>query len=382
MSVIRIEALVPSSGAVPSNGYDAVSQAAYTEWRVGDEARFSLEVPDGYLSGQDFFVRLHESTPSISGRHKWQVKTLLLRPGLNVTDQQSLVEIFGRQLTSVSTPDQLTVRTFAVTGASAHGKVGNGTIQPGDVLVVTLKRVSVASGEDPNPVKVFSISVSVALDIARVSECSGRVGNIVDTVRDLFNDSTGGFLEDELILRAINRCQEDLAKENYWRRETWIPAASGVSETDLLAAIPRFQDLHQVHFSGCKTPMTPLGSFRDYQELKIGSSGLGTPRYYVVQNSVLHVWPAPAADADNGFCVYHSFLPDDLTCSPVNPNPALPLAHDMLFVYFALKQAFLRDRHAPGADGKFAEYSQLYEMERQRLLGEADPPGLELRPSR
>lgn len=382
MSLIRIEVLVPSSGAVPSNGYDDVSQAAYTEWEVGDEARFSLEVPDGYLSGQDFFVGLQESTPSVSGRHKWLVRTLLLRPGVNVTDQQSLLESFGYEFTSVSTPDQLTVRTFAVTGASAHGKVGNGTIQAGDVLVVTLKRVAVASGEDPNPIKVFSISVSVAVDIARASQCGGRVGKIIDTVRDLFNESTGGFLEDEFILRAVNRCQEDLAKEDYWRKETWVPAISGVAETDLLAAIPRFQDLHQVSFGDCRTPMTLLGSFREYQELKTRSGGLGTPRYYVVQNSVLQVWPAPSTDSANGFCVYHSFLPDDLTCSAENPNPALPVAHDMLFVYFALKQAFLRDRHAPGADGKFAEYSRLYEMERQRLLGQSDPPGLELRPSR
>jgi hypothetical protein len=72
-------------------------------------------------------------------------------------------------------------------------------------------------------------------------------------------------------------------------------------------------------------------------------------------------------------------MPEELTCSSVNPNPSIPRAHDMIFVYFTLKQAFLRDRHAPGADVKFQEYLRLYEMEKQRLLGEGDPPLLALR---
>jgi hypothetical protein len=54
----------------------------------------------------------------------------------------------------------------------------------------------------------------------------------------------------------------------------------------------------------------------------------------------------------------------------------------MLFVYFVLKQAFLRDRHAPGAEIKFQEYSQLYEQAKQNLLGEKDPPKMALRPYR
>jgi hypothetical protein len=93
----------------------------------------------------------------------------------------------------------------------------------------------------------------------------------------------------------------------------------------------------------------------------------------------MYVWPPPDVDLQSGYCLYHSYLPDELTCSSANPNPPLPKAHDMVFVYFTLKQAFLRDRHAPGADTKFNEYSRLYEQEKQNLLGEADPPGMSLR---
>jgi len=211
---------------------------------------------------------------------------------------------------------------------------------------------------------------------------SGRVDRIIDTVRDLFNESAAGFLPDEFILRSMNRCQEDLAMENYWRDETWIQAEQGVNRIDLLTAIPRFQDLHQVRFTGCAVPMTPLDNFKDYQDLAASPVPTGTPQYYVVQNNTLYVWPAPAFSAESGFCVYHSYLPEDLTCSAESPDPRVPRAHDMVYVYFVLKLAFLRDRHAPGADAKFAEYSRLYEMQKQSLLGQGDPPRLAVRPSR
>jgi hypothetical protein len=211
---------------------------------------------------------------------------------------------------------------------------------------------------------------------------SERVDRIMDTVRDLFNEGSSGFLTDEFILRAMNRCQEDLAKENYWRDEAWIPAEQGVYRIDLLGTIPRFQDLHQVRFFGCSVPMVPLDSFSDYQDLATGSASSGTPQYYVVQNNSLYVWPAPASSVEAGFCIYHSCLPQVLTRSAESPDPPVPQAHDILYAYYVLKMAFLRDRHAPGADAKFAEYSRLYEMEKLVLLGEGDPPRLAVRPSR
>ena len=42
-------------------------------------------------------------------------------------------------------------------------------------------------------------------------------------------------------------------------------------------------------------------------------------------------------------------------------------------------RAFLRDRNAPGADLKFREYSQLYEIEKKRLLESAQPASVKLR---
>ncbi len=80
--------------------------------------------------------------------------------------------------------------------------------------------------------------------------------------------------------------------------------------------------------------------------------------------------------------MYHSYLPADLGCSLADANPPVPQAHDMVFAYFVLKQAFLRDRHAPGADGKFQEYSVLYDRAKRALLGQGEAPLLSLRPHR
>jgi hypothetical protein len=216
-------------------------------------------------------------------------------------------------------------------------------------------------------------------DDTRVSDCQGRVGAIIDTARDLFNEAAAGFLTDAFILRNINRCQQDIAQEDYWRRETLIPSVRGSNEISLLTLIPQYQHVHQLHFAGSRDPMTPLGSFEEYLELKSDSNTPGTPQYYVLQNNTLFVCPPPDGDSESGFRLYHSYLPDDLTCSALNPDPPIPKAHDIVFVYFVLKQAFLRDRHAPGADTKFQEYTALYEREKQKLLAAGNPPGLALR---
>jgi hypothetical protein len=379
MTEIPIQTLLPSSGAVPLNAYDPQSRAGYTAWDLDDEARFSIVVPNDYHIGSDFYLRLHESSNASSASHRWQVTTLLLRPGIHNTDELTKVETHIQEFESSSRADRLTLRTFAVTGSGAAGCVSDAPIQATDILAITMKRIAASTNEDPNPIRLFDVSLETATSETALSQCAGRVGTIVDSVRDLFNEATGGFLSDDLILRSINRCQQELAQENYWRREAWVRAASGVSEVELLSALPDYQDIHQAHFSGCDHPMAALPGFREYQELKTGALAPGVPEYYLIQNNKMYVWPPPQSDLSSGYRIYHSYMPEELTCSSVNPNPSIPRAHDMIFVYFTLKQAFLRDRHAPGADVKFQEYLRLYEMEKQRLLGEGDPPLLALR---
>jgi hypothetical protein len=382
MSLIPIDSLIPTSGAVPAEGYDPISLAGFSLWDIGDEARFSLVIPDTYVAGNDFFLNILESSPLASVRHQWQVYTLLMRPGVHVTDEQTVTETCATEFPSASTADRLSRRVLQASGAAAAGKISGLAIQPGDYLSWTLKRIPASRDEDPNPIKIFDLSLEARFDDTAVSGCHGRVGRIIDTVRDLFNEAIGGFLPDEFILRSMNRCLQDLAQEDYWRKETWIPAVSGVHSVDLLGAIPEYQALHQMRYRGCNNPMVALGSYLEYDEMRTGCNVPGVPQYYVVQNTTVLVWPPPGSDSPSGFCVYHSYLPADMTCSADNANPPVPKAHDMVFVFYVLRQAFLRDRHAPGADGKFQEYSMLYERAKQALLGQGDPPLLSLRPQR
>jgi hypothetical protein len=271
---------------------------------------------------------------------------------------------------------------FAVTGVETRGAVDGCPLQPYDVVSVRLKRVPASSGEDPSPIRVFDISADICANVASISNCAGRVGKIADAVRDLFNESAGGFLPDDFILRSINRCRLDLAQEGYWRDETWIPSVAGGRRIELSTVIPQYQKLHQLHYAGQGGPMIPLGSFQEYEEMRTGDSSSGSPAYYVVQNNTLFVWPPAPADLQAGFCVYHSYVPEELTCTSANPDPPIPKAHDMLFVHYVLKEAFLRDRHAPGANAKFREYSMLYEAEKRKLLGEGTANNSAVRPYR
>jgi hypothetical protein len=209
-----------------------------------------------------------------------------------------------------------------------------------------------------------------------------RVCTIRDTVRDLFNEAGNAFLSDDFILRSMNRCLEDLAQADYWRTESCIPCVAGVYRVDLPAEIPAFQALHQVRYLGGSGPMIPLSGFAEFDQMRNSASVTGRPEYYVVQNTSLLVWPPPDKDLESGFCVYHSFMPNELAYSGASSSPPIPRAHDQIFVYYVLKQAFLRDRHAPGADQKFQEYAALYDQQRRALLSQAEPPCLELRPHR
>jgi hypothetical protein len=379
MAQILVDRLISTSGSAPAESYDSGSQLGYSEWDPENEALFSVIVSPDHRTGSDFFLRIQESSASAAATHAWQVTTVLHRPGIHTTNEQLISETFTQEFVSRSTPGQLTSRRLAVTGGQKPGSVAGLLLQAQDVLSFLLKRVAASTNEDPEAVQVFGICLEVYADSAASSNCVGRMGRIADAVRDLFNENTGGFLPDGFILRSINRCMQDLAQEDYWRTETWIPSIVDSYRIALSTAIPNYQRLHQVYFNGQRCPMTPLGSFQEYEELKVGCAGSGCPEYYVVQNDTLFVWPPPSADLESGFCVYHSYLPEELTCSDVNPNPPIPRAHDSLFVYYVLKEAFLRDRHAPGADGKFQEYSMLYEKEKQKLLGEGSQPNLAVR---
>lgn len=380
MQSILVDSLFTTSSPSPSNGRDENTQAVYTSWESGDEAGFSMTVSSGYVTGSDFSIIMEESSASVGMNHSWSITCLLRKQeaGESITTNETSIH----QFVSASTVNLVTKRSMTVTGAISAGTVDNHSIQPGDYLTFIIRRSDATGDEDPLDIKVFSISVEYEEAQALLSDCPGRVGLIIETVRDLFNEPEADFLTDDFMLRSINRCVQDVAMEGYWRRNTWIPVSAGQDVIDLLSAIPDYVDVYQVVYGPQRWPLANLTSLKQLMRLKTLLDTPGTPEYYLIQNNKLMIVPAPTQDLSHGFLVYHSYCPPQLACAGQNSNPDTPKSHDQLFVYFTLCQAFLKDRAAPGADVKFHEYTTLYQNLKNRLLATATPVNAGLRPLR
>lgn len=383
MDYISIESLMPLSNGVPAHGFDPVTGSAFTEWHVDDDALFHLVVPDRYNPRSDVFLQIDEASLTISSQHAWEITTTLLRPSLCITTTTEAARQTVRlEYASSATCGELTRRTLQATGGASPGCVDSEPLLPGDLLSVVLRRTPASAMDDPLPVRVFNIQAGIQLSEIRISDCPGRLGAIIDSVRDLFNEASQGFLTDEFILRSVNRCIGGLAQDGYWCRETIIPALAYVCEINLLAVIPDVHDIHQVCFQKAEQIMECVGGFREFMSLRATMPQVGRPQFYTVQGATLHVWPPPSSDAHPGFIVFHSYLPPTVHCTAEPYDPPVPRAYDAMLVHFVLKEAFLRDRHSPEANIKFQQYAGLYQDNKQRILGEAAPPTLSLRPAR
>ena len=379
MKSILIDSLFTTSAPSPSNARSDGASPAHTLWESGDEAGFSLTVPPDYSAGTDLSLVLEESSPSVGLCRSWSVKCSLKKEndGRVSTSEESSEHPF----TASNSADTVTERSMTVTGSLNPGTVDNIAIQPGDYLTFIVRRSACETDEDPDAVKVFNISVEYEAAQALLSNCPGRIGLIMETSRDLFNEPEADFLTDDFMLRSINRCLQDLSMEGYWRRSSWIPATPGHDMINLLGAIPDYNDVYQISYGPQRWPMTNVSSIKRMIRLKMVFDSPGTPEYYLIQNNNLLITPAPSVSLSKGFLVHHSYCPSPLTCSDKNPNPDIPKSYDQLFVYFTLCQAFLKDRGAPGADTKFHEYTTLYQSLKNRLMATAAPVRASIRPS-
>jgi len=382
MDYVSVESLLPLSNPAPSHAYDPVSAAAYTEWQLLDEAMFYLAIPNAYVPRSDLFLEIDEASVSMSLNHAWEVAATLLRPSLPVGSLDTGRQTAQLEYASSDSSLQLSRRVIQATGGEKPGCIGGEPMQSGDLLCLVLRRVPAAPPEDPLPLRVFNIKAGIQLSETRVSDCPGRLGYIIDSVRDLFNEASQGFITDEFILRSVNRCVRELAQEGYWCRETVIAAEAGVCNIDIRSVMPDLQDIYQVCFQRPEQIMECVGSFREFTSLRCTIPGAGRPQFYTVQGNTLYVWPPPSEDAEAGFIVFHSYLPPEIHCTAQAVEPPVPPAYDPMLARYALKEAFLRDRSSPEADAKFQQYSAMYEEDKQRLLGEIAPPTVSLRPSR
>lgn len=380
MKSILIDSLFTTSAPSPSNARSGDTHLRHTLWEVGDEAGFTIIAPSDYTAGTDLDLVMEESSPGHGMRHSWSVRCSLKKEmDTQVTIHEESSE---HEFTSSGPASSMVRRSMTATGSLNPGTVGNVSIQPGDSLTFIISRTACEADEDPSEIKVFNISVEYEASRAILSNCPGRTGLIMETVRDLFNEPEADFLTDDFMLRSMNRCMQDVAMEGYWRRSSWIPASAGRDVIDLLQAIPDFNDVYQISYGPQRWPMTGLSSLKGLERMRMVFDVPGTPEYYLIQNNSLMITPAPTVSLSKGFLVYHSYCPASLTCSDKNPNPDIPRSYDQLFVYFTLCQAFLKDRGAPGADAKFQEYNALYHNLKNRLMATAAPVRASISPSR
>lgn len=380
MQSILIDSLFTTSAPSPSNSRDQTTQAACSLWGSGDEAGFSISAPSNYVTGSNLRLEIHESSASPSMTHSWTVSATLSKEvnSQTVTHTESSTHPF----LSPAFPGLLLKRNLTVTGISTPGTINNQAILPGNFLTFIIRRSSATSGDDPLEIRVFGISLLYEATAPETYPCAGRVGIIAKNVRELFNEPNADYLTDDFILNAINRCQQDIASEGYWRKSAWIPTVNGQDEIDLMSVIPDYVDVYQVSYGPQRWQLLPLTSLKQFLRLRTILSVPGTPEYFFVQSGRLMILPTPSQNLAQGLLVQFSYSPPSLTCSEQNPNPDMPRSHDQLFVYFALSQAFLKDRAAPGADVKFHEYHGLYQNLKKRLIAAADPINPAIRPLR
>ena len=366
MTSILIDSLFTTSSPSPSNSRDPVTQAVHTLWESGDQAGFSVRLSPEYVTGSDLYVMLDESTASPGAAHSWKITVTLNRQidGGAAT----FTETSTHDCLSPGVPNSRVKRRLAATGAVSAGTVDNYAILPGDDLTFVLTRSAPVEDDDPLEIRVINIHVEYETAQATLSDCSGRIGLIIEAVRDLFNEPEADFLTDSFILRSMNRCQQDIAADGYWRTGTWIPCVSGRDVIHLPDVIPDYVDVYRVAYGPQRRELRQLNSVRRFMSLKSLLDIPGTPEYFLAQNNNLMIIPTPTQTLSHGFLVYHSYCPPHISCSQDVAQPDIPKSFDQIFVYFSLAQAFLKDRAAPGADVKFHEYTALYQNLKNRLL--------------
>ena len=377
MAIFDIESLGPTEGPCPTNHYDAERSLSVIAWKPGDEAVCTFRIPYGITAGPIITLSFDEIAPGPGFVYSWDIRVAALRPG--ETESPVPASVIISQFTTTEPAGSVVIRS--IPDLAPNGRVGEIELTAGAILSLGLKLSSAPPGPCPGKLLTLAYRIEIAVDSHTDSpDCAGRVANIIREARDLFNEETGAFLSDGFILRSINACMKDLALEDYWIAEKSVPISAGREVIDLIQAIPDLRKVLRARFDGQPRTLTALQSLDSYLELTSNGRKLGTPEYYLIQNNMMRLWPIPSTDSEAGFHVYYSQLPPPLGCAESNCEPPAPQAHDTMFTLFALRQAFLRDRNAVGADLKFREYSQLYEIEKKRLLDGREPAHACVRP--
>ena len=374
-----IERFFSTGGTQPTAGYDVTSGVLYDAWALTNVQGFTKRVPLGYITGSALNVAVSESTPGSSKRHKWQAVVTLIRANSTTTDVAAS-ETFTVEVVAPSTANQESNQVVPLNDAS--GQINGLDPRPSDIINVALSRIAATTNEDPNSIKVITYDLQTIIDQAAVSGCLGRVGKIIDRVFKLFNEISGEHLTSAEILDYLNQCSEYVTQREYWRATTLLDAVASQEDYDLLTLITNYERTLRLRWmTDTKPQEMRIYQDRDSYDRHKYESVLGAPGRYVgfIDSNTLYVWPIPTANATGAIEVYHSQYPGDLGCTD-DYTPKIPAGHDMLYVYFALVQAFQKDMPSSKSAKALAVYEPKMQMELNRLFGQQIDQGFSVMP--
>jgi hypothetical protein len=375
MATMNIDTLGPTDRPSPSNRYDPGSLISFIEWRPGDQALLMFRVPDDHDASGEVSLLFDELAPASACAYSWLTNTGVHTNGSSPGDVSSSASSSARfDSSDLGVAGRIVTRSITITGDDL-------VIAAGDIVSITLEYSCVEDEPCPEYLSTLAYRIVTTEDESTAPNLlgAGRLAQIAGEARDLFNEEAGDFLSDEFVLRAVNSCIRDIARENFWSADTWVAAVPGQEIIDLPEAVPDLQEIHRIWFGDVATPMTRLETPDELREASRQCLKAGIPQYYLVRDNLVRIFPGPLTNAEHGYYIHYSRIPPPLGLNPgANMEPPLPRAFDSIFTLFVLRQAFLRDRNAPGADLKFREYSQLYEIEKKRLLESSQPSSARL----
>jgi hypothetical protein len=355
--------------AIPSMGNDAGGRE-YLAWSVGDKAAFNIRLPENYISGTDLVLTFEESTPGVSLNHKWSV------------DVSRALDTAETVVSEVSSSAVANTNTEAAITLTSSGKLNSVDLAVGDLISCVVSRVSASASEDTNDIKIYATVISLDASDYAESGCSGRVGAIIDQVRNDFNDVQARRISNTEIIRWCNRAIDEMAQADLFMKETALDVTEDSGEIDLLATVSDFVDAFTLRWHEDTDFMVPLENWQDFKTYSLQMYPYTeTPFIWLVVSNTLHFHPAPSSDQASGLYMFHSYRPANLECLS-NYTPNFPASYDPLLVFYCLHRAhskFFPDHTSPE---KAQEWFSLWQDGFSRLKRQVHPPVLSMVPYR
>ncbi len=364
---LLVQTLTPVEGYAPTSGIDS-SGNTYLEFGLNDGASFDFVIPNDYVAGEDLTLGLREASPNASKNHKWSIQ---------VTVNNTYNATYTAEYISSSSAG--TISTRAIT-CSTSGAIGGHSLASGDIVAMVITRVSASTNEDSGDIKLYIVTVSTATSLYPTITCLGRVGQIVRKVLGLFNDDTQKFLDQNRIISSINECQRQIAIRGYFNTSTDIDLVAGQAAYNLDVLCTNPEHVTAVVWNGDTRSERLVSVTNKNRYIDIVNTISSSERVfgYYLEGNVLYPIPVPSQNKTAALTVFYIYFPNDLGCL-TNYTPLTPAAHDDVYVYYALWEAYARDRHAPMAADMLRMYRVDYERALSRLMAQTSIPGLKMR---